>query len=208
MNHASWLKEHLSKNTSLRLITDSSFFINFNDDIQREFNAAVSSPLQPNTINQSSSTATMQDSLFSIIAWHEPCRTMHVNAPCCISLHCLLATPQFYPKGVELFGIISLYDVFLLGASLRGLATLASQEEALKPGYALDFLRTVAEYGGAMNRTIVELESGVNFFSYYVTGCFQHIYLATSTLWGTAGQSLFGNGLVELNNNIGVIRYV
>ena len=33
--------------------------------------------------------------------------------------------------------------------------------------------------------------------SYYVTQCFQHAYLATSTLWGEEGQSVFGSNLAE-----------
>lgn len=78
----------------------------------------------------------------------------------------------------------------------------------MKPGYALDFLRTIAEYGNAMNSSIVELERmrELDFFSFYVTGCFQHIYLATSTLWGEEGRSLFGQGLVEFGRDVGVIR--
>jgi hypothetical protein len=78
----------------------------------------------------------------------------------------------------------------------------------LTPGYALDFLRTIAEYGNEMNSSITELErmEELNFFSYYVTGCFQHIYLATSTLWGEEGRSLFGQGLVEFGSDVGAIQ--
>ena len=83
---------------------------------------------------------------------------------------------------------------------------LASEEETLKPGYALDFLRTVSEYGGAMNRSITELQNEVDFVSFYITGCFQHIYLATSTLWGDPEETLFGSSPVELDNDVGVIR--
>ena len=35
-------------------------------------------------------------------------------------------------------------------------------------------------------------------FSFYLPQCLQHIYLATSTLWGVTGGSLFGNGGVDL----------
>ena len=36
-----------------------------------------------------------------------------------------------------------------------------------------------------------------SFLSYYVTQCFQHTYLATSTLWGEDGRSVFGSNPVE-----------
>ena len=36
-----------------------------------------------------------------------------------------------------------------------------------------------------------------SFLSYYVTQCFQHVYLATSTLWGEDGQTVFGSNIAE-----------
>ena len=228
MNHALWLKEQLPSSTTLSLLLDSSWFINFNQVIEREFgfdesmisSATTTARSDPTTTTtttttttaspDSNTTQTQEDNLFSIIAWHPPCRQLHINAPCCISARCLLSNSAHFPRETAVFAIVSLYDVFLLGASLRGLAVLASEEseeESLKPGYALDFLRTVSEYGGVMNRSIAELTDEVEFVSVYVTGCFQHIYLATSTLWGETGQSLFGESPVELNHNDVGIRY-
>ena len=40
----------------------------------------------------------------------------------------MLSRAEFYPQDVPVFALISLYDVFLLGASLEGLVTLASEE--------------------------------------------------------------------------------
>lgn len=76
------------------------------------------------------------------------------------------------------------------------------------PGYALNFLRTISEYGSEMNSSIVALErkEELGFFSFYITSCFQHIYFATSTLWGEEGRSLFGQGIVEFASSVGVIR--
>ena len=71
-------------------------------------------------------------------------------------------------------------------------------------GYAIDFLRTVGEYGGTMNNTIAETESQADHFSFYVTQCFQHIYLATSSLWGPAGASVFGDSSVKLESDLGL----
>lgn len=208
MNHAHWLKGKLSASATLSLLLDSSWFINFNGVIEREFDATEAFAPSPSPSDGSANSSLTEDNLLNIIAWHEPCRTLHINAPCCIAARCLLANPSFFPNETAVFTIVSLYDVFLLGASLRGLVILASEEETLKPGYALDFLRTVSEYGGVMNSSIAELQNEVDFVSFYITECFQHIYLATSSLWGDPEESLFGQSPVELDNELGVIRCV
>lgn len=116
MNHAKWLKEYLANHTSanLSLLLDSSWFINFKGNIEREFNTAQASE--------------DGETLFSIISHHTPCTFIEAEAPCCISANCMLSKAEFYPQDVPVFAIISLYDVFLLGTSLRGLMTLASEE--------------------------------------------------------------------------------
>ena len=46
MNHAKWLKEYLTDHTpsaNLSLLLDSSWFINFKGDIEREFHTALAS---------------------------------------------------------------------------------------------------------------------------------------------------------------------
>ena len=216
-NHALWLKKELKTGAmvNISVIIDSGWFINFRSDLHREFSGFLKPITSPSSINdhQRSSkndSSEMQEDFFSIIEWHEPCREVHENIPCCVSLHCLAANEHYYSRDIPLFVVVSLYDVFLLGASLRGLAALVSESEDM-PGYSVDFLRTVAEYGGEMNHSIAELEdinkSERSFFSYYATGCFQHIYLATSTLWGNRDSSLFGQSLVQYSNNVGLIRY-
>ena len=206
LNHAKWFTERLretSPQAKVRVLLDSSWFINFNDDIQRELNSSNVTISPP---ENDGGEEGKEENLFSIISWHAPCVDTHIGAPCCIAARCVLANRDYYPSDVPVFVIVSLYDVFLLGASLRGLVTLAYEEESLKPGYALDFLRVVSEYGGTMNHSIAELGSEVDFVTFYITGCFQHIYLATSTLWGLPGESLFGRSLVEFASDVGVIR--
>ena len=218
INHAKWFKERLhsesgSPQTKVRVLLDSSWFINFNDDIQREFNSSnitftpTQDPAPDHAQGEGEGEGEGQDNLFEIISWHPPCVDAHIGAPCCISARCVIANNNYFPSDTPVFVIVSLYDVFLLGASLSGLVALAYEEESLKPGYALDFIRIVSEYGGAMNRSIAELQNEVDFVTFYVTGCFQHIYLATSTLWGLPGESLFGRSLVEFGSDVGVIRY-
>ena len=223
INHVRWMQD-LFRNSALRIdisiIIDSAWFINFNGDIAKEFsgflrvdsrdcegNFSVPGDTNSTFSNRSSEEATeSSDEYFNIISWQDACNDLIDGVPCCILAHCLLSKEEYYPPDVPLFSINSLYDMFLLSASLRGLVTVGSQEQSLRPGYALEFLRIVAEYGGQMNSSVISTEKELRFSSFYVTGCFQHIYLATSTLWGEPGKSLFGNGLVEVGNDIGVVR--
>ena len=62
--------------------------------------------------------------------------------------------------------------------------------------------KTYAHY----NTQCIHLQT--QFLSYYVTQCFQHIYLATSTLWGADGQSVFGSNFIELTGGITTFRWV
>jgi hypothetical protein len=119
LNHAKWFKDHLSEHAplaNLSVLLDSSWFINFKGDIQREFHTAVSSEPEE------------EESLFDIISQQDSCDFLHMEAPCCISASCMLSRREFYPSNVPVFAIVSLYDVFLLGANLRGLVTLATEE--------------------------------------------------------------------------------
>ena len=71
------------------------------------------------------------------------------------------------------------------------------QEEG--PGSSVDILelmRIVSEYSGSMNATLQKTAAVLNMkLSYYVTSCFQHVYLATSSLWGEG--ALFGTASVD-----------
>ena len=224
INHVRWLqdlfKNDLAIKNDISVIIDSAWFINFNRDIAKEFsgffhvdseNSEVSFSVQGDansTMNSGNSDQATEPSteFFDIISWQDACSDLVDGVPCCILAHCLLSSDEYYPSDVPLFSINSLYDMFLLSASLRGLVAVASQEQSLQPGYALEFLRIVAEYGGQMNSSVITTGKELRLASFYVTGCFQHIYLATSTLWGEPGKSLLGNGLVEIGNDIGVVR--
>jgi len=193
------LRSH-SISAHLSTIVDSSWFINFQGDLENLFQ-------HNGDVNFSDTAPVLRDTLLDLVTWHEPCRKMEASGvPCCLTAHCILSNPNYFPGNVPVFAVISLYDVFILGASLSGLVILSSERQALEAGYALDFVRTIAEYGGEMNRSLAEVMPQNKLLSTYVTGCFQHIYLATSTLWGEPGQSLFGRSLVEFASSFAAIR--
>ena len=84
--------------------------------------------------------------------------------------------------------------MYLLGPSIRGVDPVNMQtsfdvqfdnngEHSQPVGLNLDFLRIIGEYGGVMNNTLGTTLHQADHLSYFVTSCFQHIYLATSSLW-------------------------
>ena len=199
LNYAKWVREQLPRSTELLVIFDSSWFINFQGNLFQQFDG---------TVNQKESESRRENStdvLLSIVESHPACNNARLGYPCCLSAHCLLTEREnssllYYPEGVPSFGIFGLYDAFLLTRSLQGLPTI----QPTGAGFAVDFLRTVGEYGGAMNETLAATVSQTSNFSFYVTECFQHIYFATSTLWGMG--NLFGNATIEVERQISSFR--
>ena len=204
LNNAKWLQSELQSVGSAELIVifDSAWLINFQGNIYREFDG---------TVSRSESEAQRQNilTLLSLLGSDEACSDVRLGYPCCFSPHCLLtqrnaAGERYYPE-IPTFGIFSLYDVYLLAPSLTGLETLQNEGE-ISIGYGIDFLLTVGEYGGEMNNTVITTAAQANFFSYYATQCFQHVYLATSTLWGEPGSTVFGGSSVELQREFASFR--
>ena len=116
---------------------------------------------------------------------HAYCNDTSHGFPCCLSVACML-THEHYPR-LPTFAIISIYDLYFLSEAL---VDVAKQEKFF------DIIRIVAEYGGEMNHSLTLTSEVTQGLSYFATSCFQHIYLATSTLWGDTG-SIYGNALVD-----------
>ena len=174
LNHAKYVRD-LVPSAEMRVIFDSAWFINFQGNIYRVFDGVAS---------QAESETKQQNmvSLLNIIGSNEACANTDLGFPCCTAAYCIFtetnsAGEQYYPSDVPTFSIFGLYDTFLLAPSLAGLATV-------------EIDRVVSEYGGEMNSTIANTEPQASFFSNYVTQCFQHIYLVTSSLGSRGGQCL------------------
>ena len=196
INHANWTLQRLRDRThgaNLSVVADSSWFVNFQDSVYKVFvGLAGSGPA----------------SVFDIIAATDTssvtCNDTSRGTPCCFSAFCMLSNPQYYPsKDVSTFMLFGLYDVYLLAQSLIGLDTSnAEQKDDL--AVLVKLIQTVSEYGGAMNNSLSVSSRGVERLSYYVTECFQHIYLVTSTLWGEG--NLFGNQAMSLPSSFASFR--
>eukprot|EP00118_Oscarella_pearsei_P004171 m.17345 g.17345 ORF g.17345 m.17345 type:complete len:1779 (+) comp27452_c0_seq1:72-5408(+) len=180
LNHADWLKEQLTgvncPQAKFSAILDSSWFINFDNNIVTNFNFSF---LERETNYDR----------------HAPCQDRSVGYPCCVSARCML-TKQFFPS-VPIFSIFSLYDLYIIAGTVRNLEEkLDSKSDLVK--YA-EMFRAITEYGGAMNFSLDIAQHMTPNLSYFVPSCLQHVYLATSSLWLPGEGGLF-NGSMDTSN--------
>ena len=193
VNSAKWAREKF-ENVSIKVITDSFWFINFR-----------------NTLTQQVIGSSLTDLgiilFFNILSSNQACIDLRFGYPCCFAPQCLLLQKSpvtgesYYPKDVPLFALVSLYDVYLLA---NALSELSATDYASTVGLGQQVLTTIGEFGGAMDASLINTafaasQSGVK-FSYYVTQCFQHIYLTASTLQGDDG--VLGSTNIEINRDI------
>jgi hypothetical protein len=203
LNSAKWVRDTF-QNVSLKVITDSSWFINFRGSLNQEFGAMIESgQLLSNHLN---------GTLGSV----EACTDTRPGFPCCLSAQCILTEKSivtgepYYPRDVPLFLLQSLYDLLLLTRSLSPFNPVVSADLYTTTSLGLQSLMTIGEYGGEMNNSLTATATANLFprlrLSYFVTQCFQHVYLATSTLRGDGG--LLGSEVIELNSDITTVRLV
>ena len=151
------------------------------------------------------------DDLVSLLSSHDSCSDLRHGYPCCLSAHCVLSSNDsetnepYFPSNVRLFVLTSLYDVFILGQSLQSVQMFQEDIDRNPVGPAIEYLTVVGEYGGVMDTTLSEIQSsGRVDLSYYLPQCFQHIYFATSSLWGEGG--VYGTDAVQIGQDIGTFR--
>ena len=194
LNSAKWVRDTF-QNVSLKVITDSSWFINFRGSIVQEFGLV--------TKEGGSSRAKNFGELQKIVNSTRACSDTRLGYPCCLSAECVLTVRNretgepYFPQDVAVFSLTSIYDVFLLANALAGLVPV-SQDFSVA-GLALQFTTTVGEYGGAMNDSLMDTASlSDTSVSYFTTQCFQHIYFSTSTLRSQNG--LLGTDAIQLGH--------
>ena len=149
--------------------------------------------------------------LLSLLKSHEACYDTRRGYPCCLSAQCVLtdSNPKtnepYFPRGVRLFVVTSLYDAFILSQAVQNVELYLSDSENNLIGLAIEYLTVVGEYGGAMDNSLSEVQDVGNVdLSVYMSQCFQHIYFVTSSLWGEG--SLFGTDPVVIEPDIGTFR--
>ncbi len=176
MNHAPWLRDELKLKTKAQAtvycLMDSSWFIDFRGSIREQFAPEEIQPLvETNEVV-------------------ETCHNASSDPTICISALGYFTRYKNLFKDIPTFVLFSKYDLYLLLSSLQHVDM-----------DVLLIMRIVSEYSGSMNASLLTVATDVPNLSYYVTSCFQHVYLATSTLWGEG--NILGTAGVdgELKNN-------
>ena len=208
LNLVNWVKENY-RNVDLKVVVDSSWFVNFRDRVNQEFNglrSSIESRASNDTNNTISSVTQIisnrNASLMQVVNTHEACIDTRLGYPCCFAAECLLTQSSritrqpYYPRDVPLFALTSLYDLFLLSEPLANLMS----DQYTTVGFAVQFVSMVGEFGGVMNTSILSTAtagvlSNLN-FSYYAATCMQHIYLASSSLIDGRGTLLGSEDVV------------
>lgn len=183
MNHAQWTQDTLSSFTKLSLITDSSWFINFKNVINKQL-------LQ-------------DDKFFSFSPGYENDTCNYPDDPSlCLSAPLILTDSTSYPK-IPTFALFSQYDLYLLTLSI--LDTSLTNGSTGSDGGIIELMRIVSEYSGSMATTREYASLHFDSLSYYMTSCFHHVYFATSDLWGGV-DAILGNEAID--ENYGNNRFV
>ena len=103
------------------------------------------------------------------------CVDTKIGYPCCLSLFCLI-TNKYFPGDVHLFNIISRFDVYALtrGIALPGKLTNVDAEHKI--------VSDMLSFGGEIEHSVRQTKPFLNVHT-IITSCFQHVYLAPSSLW-------------------------
>ena len=203
VNNAKWVYEKLNNITNISIIADSSWFVNFRNNIYRRFNGTVKD--EDDTMNIPTNIQSTKD-LLTIISTSPQCSDTTQGSPCCLSIYCVLSSPDYFPGGeIPIITLFSLYDVYLLADSIaNSIIPGQYQGDSVQPSLGLEFLFIVAEYGGVMNSSI-DRSKTVPLLSFIVTECLQHIYFATLSLFDSDGI-LSGISNEEITQDIGNLR--
>ena len=201
LNSVKWVSQTF-QNVTLKVIADSSWFINFRDSINQKFG-----PITEHRLPQS-------NTFIEVIGSIDACTDRRLGYPCCLSARCLLTERNrhtgepYYPAEIPLFLLQSLYDLFILTNSISRLSPVISHDLYTTASIGLHLVMTIGEYGGEMNSSLAIVTSASNVpaikFSYFVTQCFQHVYFATSNLRDKGG--LLGSEVIELSSDITTVR--
>ena len=189
LNHLEWIQNKLNETFSgsppeLLVIIDSAWFITFNGNhaVQWDENTPRAFDLP------------------------RSCHDFELGISCCTSPACLFSR-RYLPNNLPpIFAISSIYDIFTLDVPLNDtFHTFGSDDDQA-------FLRVFNSYGALMNASFIESNHSVHpSLSFFTPSCTQHVYFATSSLWGEDGAlnstvagnfSVSGSGVFSLTNPI------
>lgn len=157
LNHVQWLKTLLfSRNIIAKIsaIVDGGWFINFKDSIASKISKEFYNVSKPLT---------------------RACADFTYGYPCCLSASCML-TQGYFPPDVPTLFVFSMFDLYIIGEAVQSYINRIFVAE----NGANDLLTMVDMYGGAMNQSLLAINSPN--ISFFVPACFQHTYFSMSSL--------------------------
>ena len=160
MNHARWLKKELAN----KALPGCKLFNLLDSSWFIDYKGGVSTRLGADEIEKLARSG-------------EIIETCAVGKFSCLIASSFLSNPLLYPQDIPTLVILSRYDLYLLVGALQSTPT---REE-------IAIVRVVSEYGGSMSASLSSSVARAPELSFVSTSCFQHVYLATSDLWGEGG---------------------
>ena len=118
------------------------------------------------------------------------CADTRADYPCCLSLFCMISN-QYFPTDVFLFNIISRYDIYALTQGIVMPEKLTSSDTTRK------IVSDMLTFGGEIVHSVRQTKTFSNVHSILVS-CFQHAYLATSSLW-SPGRLFYARSQTSFN---------
>lgn len=203
VNNVKWIIskfQNNSVNAQVSVLADSAWFINFRGNIFRRFDGTNQA-----SKNNNNSTKRTDERLLTLIESIPQCTSVTATgSPCCISLECVMSDERYFPVGdVPVMIVFSLYDVFLLADAIAQMTPPGTTDTSNDlPTVGVQFIVTVAEYGGVMNSSIKNTASKIDGLSYIATQCFQHVYFSPSNLTAPGGI-LADNSDTEITGTLG-----
>ena len=185
LNSVNWVRQTF-KNVSLKVITDSSWFINFQDSLTQLYGADTTTELSWH-----------ENNLLQFLESNEACNDTRFGYPCCLSAPCLLqesgleSGEPYYPQAVPLFVLSSLYDIYLLSDSLSRLLDDIMGSSLPEVRHTNNLISLLGEFGGATNTSLLSTAAFALWkqisFTYFSPQCLHHRYLTASSLVESGG---------------------
>ncbi len=182
LNNLAWVQKKLDSSVSILVLIDSSWFIPFEGHHPINW-----------TVNEAEALGIEQ----------EACLDISLGFPCCTSPACLFTKEYLSPNSTPpVFAISSTFDIFSLEAALVDLIEQIpyNDDQAL--------LGLFNSYGALMEQSFERSYLLTPRLSLFTPSCSQHVYLATSDLWGPGAilnqttREVYEEAVFELTNPV------
>ena len=158
LNNLQWVQA-LLPNVSIRVITDSAWFVGFTGHHVFQFS---------------------EEAARAIIFAHPACQDLSLGYPCCMSPACLFSKGYMESADIPILIISSLYDIFTLQLPLQETIQVEGTSDQT-------LLALFNGYGSVINESLIQSFSAYPNLSIYAPSCSQHVHMATSSLWYSDG---------------------